>query len=55
NITLCRTLRERNHCANFLAKLRASSDSDLTIHASHPEGFIDHLRSDTVGTFFLRE
>ncbi|GAU28886.1 hypothetical protein TSUD_293380 [Trifolium subterraneum] len=55
NITLCHTLREGNNCANFLAKLGASSDSDLTIHASPPEGFVDILRSDATGTFFLRE
>ncbi|MCI78157.1 N-hydroxycinnamoyl/benzoyltransferase, partial [Trifolium medium] len=49
------TLREGNNCADFLAKLGASSDSDLTIHASPPEGFLDILRSDATGTFFLRE
>jgi hypothetical protein len=55
NTTICHTLREGNNCADFLAKFGASSDSDLTIHASPPEGLSDILRSDAAGTFFLRE
>jgi hypothetical protein len=55
NTTICHTLREGNNCADFLAKFGASSDSDLTIHASPPEGLSDILRSDVAGTFFLRE
>jgi hypothetical protein len=46
NITLCHTLREGNNCADFLANFKASSNSDLTIHASPPKGFSDILRSD---------
>jgi hypothetical protein len=49
------TLREGNNCADFLAKLEASSDFNLTIHASLPEGLFDILRSDAAETFFLRE
>ncbi|GAU11996.1 hypothetical protein TSUD_196200 [Trifolium subterraneum] len=55
NITLCHTLREGNNCADFLAKFGASSDSDLTIHASPLKDFLDILRSDARVTFFLRE
>jgi hypothetical protein len=55
NTTICHTLREGNNCADFLAKLGTSSDSDLMIHASPPKGLSDILRSDVVGTFFLRE
>ncbi|MCI65011.1 hypothetical protein A2U01_0086269, partial [Trifolium medium] len=44
-----------NNCADFLAKLGASSDSDITIHASPPEDFFDILWSDAAETFFLRE
>ncbi|CAJ2643293.1 unnamed protein product [Trifolium pratense] len=55
NTTICHTFREGNNCVDCLAKLGASSDSDLTIHASPPEGLLDILRSDATGTFFLRE
>ncbi|MCI47001.1 hypothetical protein A2U01_0068242, partial [Trifolium medium] len=44
-----------NNCADFLAKLEASSDSDLTIHTSPPEGLFDIVWSDATETFFLRE
>ncbi|MCH80847.1 replication protein A1-like protein, partial [Trifolium medium] len=53
NITVCYTLREGNQCADFLAKLGASSDNDLLIHNSSPEDMLDLLRSDVAGTFFL--
>ncbi|MCI39129.1 hypothetical protein A2U01_0060359, partial [Trifolium medium] len=39
----------------FLAKLKASSDFDLTIHAYPPKSFLDILRSDAAETFFLKE
>jgi hypothetical protein len=55
NTTLRHTLKEKNNCVDFLAKLGASSESDLTIHASPPEGLFDILRSDAAETFFLRE
>jgi hypothetical protein len=35
NITFCHTLREGNNFADFLIKLGASLDYELTIHASH--------------------
>ncbi|GAU50506.1 hypothetical protein TSUD_409810 [Trifolium subterraneum] len=55
NVSLCHTLREGNQCADFFAKHGASSDVDLFIHASPPEGILDLLRSDAAGTFLLRE
>ncbi|PNX56890.1 replication A1-like protein, partial [Trifolium pratense] len=55
NITLCHTLREENNCADFLTKLGASLDSDLTIHVSPPKDFFDILRSNATETFNLRE
>ncbi|GAU12290.1 hypothetical protein TSUD_141980 [Trifolium subterraneum] len=55
NVTLCHTFREGNQCADFLAKLGASSDADLIIHASPPDGIFDLLKSDSSGTFFLRD
>ncbi|GAU40444.1 hypothetical protein TSUD_397630 [Trifolium subterraneum] len=55
NVTLCHTFREGNQCADFLTKLGASSDADLIIHASPPNGIFDLLKSDSSGTFFLRD
>ena len=55
NVTVCHTLREGNQCVDLLAKLRASSDVDLLIHASPPDGLLNLIRSDANGTFFLRE
>jgi hypothetical protein len=55
NVSLHHTLREGNQCADFFAKLGASSDADFLTHASPPEGVRDLLRNDAMGTFFLRE
>ncbi|CAJ2638352.1 S-like ribonuclease [Trifolium pratense] len=55
NVSLYHTLRERNQCADFFAKLGASSDADFLTHASPPEGIRDLLRNDAMRTFFLRE
>jgi hypothetical protein len=53
NVSLHHTLRKRNQCADFFAKLEASSDADFLIHASPPEGVRDLLRSDAMRTFFF--
>jgi hypothetical protein len=55
NTTLYHTLREGNNCVDFLAKFEASSDFDLTIHASPLEGLFDILQSDAAETFFFIE
>jgi hypothetical protein len=55
NDSLHHTLGEGNQCADFVAKLGASSDADFLIHASPPEGARDLLRNNVMGTFFLRE
>jgi ribonuclease HI len=55
NVSLYHTLREGNQCANFFAKLGASSDADFLIHVSPPEGVRNLLKNDAMGTFFLRE
>jgi hypothetical protein len=55
NIFLCHIFRERNQCADFFAKLRASSDADLSIHASPSEGILDLLRSGAAENFFRRK
>jgi hypothetical protein len=54
NFSLHHTLREGNQCADFMAKLGASNDDNLTIHANPPEGLLPLLQSDELGTLFLR-
>jgi hypothetical protein len=49
------TIREGNQCANFFAKLGASSDAGFTTHVSPPEGIRDLLKNNTMGTLFLYE
>ena len=55
NIIVCHILKEENQCADFLAKLGASSDNDLVYHASPPDGLLYRLKMDAFGTFFPRE
>ncbi|MCH94411.1 S-like ribonuclease [Trifolium medium] len=55
NVSLYHTLREGNQCADFFAKLGASSDADFSTHAFPPEGVRDLLRNDAMRTFFLRK
>jgi hypothetical protein len=55
NVSLHHTLREGNQCADFFAKLGASSDTDFLTDASPPEDVRDLLRNDAMGTFFLQE
>jgi hypothetical protein len=55
NVSLCHTLREGNQCADFFAKLGATSDADFLTYASPQEGVRDRLRNDTMRTFFPRE
>ena len=55
NVTVSHTLREGNQCADFMAKLGASSDIDLLFHESPPVGLDNLLRSDAADTLFLRK
>jgi ribonuclease HI len=55
NISLYHTLRERNQCADFFAKLVASLDAGFLTHVSPPKGVRDLLKNDAMGTFFLRD
>ncbi|MCI44059.1 replication protein A1-like protein, partial [Trifolium medium] len=48
NASLCHTFREGNQCANFFAKLGASSDADFSSHDSPPEGVRDLIRNDAI-------
>jgi len=54
NITVSHTLREGNKNADFMTKLRASSDVGLNFHETSPTGLITLLTSDATGTFFPR-
>jgi len=37
-----------------MAKLGASADDVLTVHSSPPEGLLPLLRTDELGTLFIR-
>lgn len=50
-----RTLREENHCADYMAKLEASSDVKLFRHDAPLPGLANLLSSDATATLFLRE
>jgi ribonuclease HI len=54
NFTLHHTLREGNHCADFMAKLGASSADDFTMHSSPPADLLPLLKTDASGTLFSR-
>jgi hypothetical protein len=54
-VTLCHTLREDNQCADFLAELGASSNDDLMIHVSPPDGLLNLLHADASETLFMRK
>jgi hypothetical protein len=53
NVSLYHTLRDKNQCAYFFAKLGASSDADFLTYAYPPKGIHDLLRNDAMGTFFI--
>ncbi|CAJ2635885.1 unnamed protein product [Trifolium pratense] len=55
NVSLCHTLREGNQCADFFAKLGASSDADFTNHDCPPEGVQDLLKNDALGILFQKD
>ena len=54
HVNLHRTLKEGNHCADFMAKLGASNDDNLTLHSSPPEDLLPLLRTDELRVLFLR-
>jgi len=54
NYSLHHTLHEGNQCADFLAKLRASSDDIFLSHQFPPDDLCPLLRIDASGTLFLR-
>jgi len=52
--TISHTLMEGNQCADFMAKLGASSNFELICHNSPPTELLPLLQSDAAGTFYLR-
>jgi len=54
NYYLHHSLRKGNQCADFLPKLGASNDIELSIHFSPPEDLLPLLRTDELGVVFLR-
>ncbi|GAU18899.1 hypothetical protein TSUD_228890 [Trifolium subterraneum] len=55
NIIICHTLREGNQCADYLAKLGASSHDALWIHDTPPPDLRSLMDIDARGTLFTRE
>ncbi|PNX67604.1 glucan 1,3-beta-glucosidase, partial [Trifolium pratense] len=47
--------REGIQCANFFAKLGASTDVDFISHDCPSEGVQDLFKNDALGTLFLRD
>lgn len=54
NFTVHHCLREGNQCADFMAKLGASSFEDCLTHASPPHDLLVFIRNDAIGTLFPR-
>lgn len=54
-VTVHHTLSEGNKCADYIAKLGASFNNDVTIHPSSPDGLLNLLEADDAGTLFPRE
>ncbi|AES88910.1 hypothetical protein MTR_4g064720 [Medicago truncatula] len=52
--SLLHSFREGNQCADFMAKLGASNDVELSIHSSPPEDLLPLLKTDELGTCILR-
>ena len=55
NVTVCHTLREGNHCVDFMAKLGVGSDTEMLYHVSPLDDLSNLLRMDAVGTLYSRE
>ena len=54
NFSIEHTLREGNQCTDYMAKLGASTDVDLSIHSSPPELLLPLLKTDEIGSIFIR-
>lgn len=54
NVALIHTLREGNSCADWLAKIGASSDTDLVIYDRCPSQMAPLVLADAIGVVHLR-
>jgi len=54
-VTVHHTLREGNQYADYMAKLEASSNNEITNHPSPPDGLLNLLETDEAGTLFPRD
>jgi ribonuclease HI len=54
NFSVHHCLREGNQCADFMAKLGASSNEECLVHASPPHELLVLIRNDAIGTSFPR-
>jgi len=54
NFSIHHTLREGNQCADFMAKLGASTNAMFTVHTSPPQDLLPLLRADATRSFFMR-
>lgn len=54
NFTIHHCLREGNQCADFMAKLGANNNEDLSFHATPPSDLLPLIRNDAMGTSFPR-
>jgi len=54
NFTLQHLLKEGNQCADYMAKIGASNDVDLVIRSSPHKGLLPLLRTDELGSLFIR-
>ncbi|XP_024634605.1 uncharacterized protein [Medicago truncatula] len=54
NFSVHHCLREGNQCADYLAKLGASSNEVCLFHATPPHELLDLIRFDAIGTLFPR-
>ena len=54
NFTIYHCLREGNQCADFMAKLGATSNADYITHATPPFDLLPLIQNDATGTCFPR-
>lgn len=54
NFSIHHCLREGNQCADFMAKLGATSNTEYHHHATPPHALLPLIRTDAVGTLYPR-
>jgi len=54
NFSIHHCLREGNQCADFLAKLRTTSNEEFFTHVSPPSDLLPLIKNDAMGIFFPR-